>query len=110
MLRRFLAILLVVVLGWTGMASSESGMDAHQDTAVHLGEGGIEAAGDREGTVNDHHLDDMGASAHDLPDQHREGRPLVALEELTSPSPTGLIGELCSPDMPVPQRPPCNRA
>lgn len=111
MSRRLVAIVLAVLLGWTGTTTSEPGLALQENKAASLAESSTDTlGGELQGTVSDHHLDDLETSAHDLPDLHRQGRALHALEERTSGFADGRIGELCSADLPVPQRPPCGHA
>lgn len=110
MFRRCFVIFLAVVLSWTAMSTFESGSPVIESKAAHFVDS-VEATGvERSGSVSDHHLDDVGAATHDLPDQDILSTALLANVERLAGSPLKLIGELCSPDLPLPQRPPCTPA
>lgn len=110
---RLVAILLALLLSWSGFATQEPPhRTAPPDIDTSIGSwSGNDAPRGVGGSVDEHHLDDLPAQAQaenaaDLPDPLELDDP-VALS--ARPSPPVACAPLARPppDLAVPQRPPC---
>lgn len=104
---RCLSLVLALLLTWSGLAFHEV---LAQGSSPGAAQAAVPSAGsvpdDTAGSVGDHHLDDAGASVHDLPDQHAPVGAILLAAILLPHVVHGAVVALCSPDLPGPHRPP----
>lgn len=114
MFSRVIASLLALVLFWSDLSAQEQAFSlASPDVAqAHTLQASISPYAGTDGSVDDHHLDDLPAQAHaeagaDLPGLIH-GSPDVQMPVLAMARPTPLRTAALRPlYLDVPQRPPC---
>jgi hypothetical protein len=101
---RWFALFLAAVLAWTSFTTFEAKAGTSYPAPVTMQFGD---PADTSGTVNDHHLDDLGGSTHDLPD-HLMGHSSVASGRAPAAGRMRAYA-FCipAPYLSEPERPPC---
>ena len=114
MLRRVIALLLAVVLFWSGLGTLEAPSALAQPSTDQIAHPGG-PAGLNDGSVEDHHLDDLPSQAHSDPSAETPGllaAPLASMAPaLVMATPRTFVSAVAGPPyLAGPLRPPCGEA